>query len=195
MFDSAVDHLIHNVMPSLADYSAAEDALSLAYAADTAPAMWETEARSAKRHAANLAIAIDGLTDRYRNAAGGSKKGIRASVEKFCVWPGTAFRREGCIKRVEGVANAYKHQNLRDLSLPITSDEDVLVVALGYGLDAYGVGKYGGMEVIVREKTGQQWKFLGDAPVAVTAWMQFLNTQGATLPSRPYHFGNLKLYP
>ncbi len=31
-----------------------------------------------------------------------------------------------------------------DSRLPITSDDDVLVVGLGYGLDGFGVGKYGG---------------------------------------------------
>lgn len=61
---------------------------------------------------------------------------------------------------MRGVANAYKHQNLSDPTLPITSDADVLVVGLGYGLD--GVGKFGGVEVIVRESAGPSLKFLGD---------------------------------
>jgi hypothetical protein len=37
-------------------------------------------------------------------------------------------------------------------------------VGLGYGMEAYGVGKYGGPEVIVRDKKGAQWTVLGDAP-------------------------------
>lgn len=35
---------------------------------------------------------------------------------------------------------------LTDPTLPITSDNDVLVVALGYGPDGYGVGKFDGEE-------------------------------------------------
>jgi hypothetical protein len=35
---------------------------------------------------------------------------------------------------VRGVAKAYKHENLTDLTLRITSDADILVVGLGLGL-------------------------------------------------------------
>jgi len=108
-------------MPSAADYSAAEDALSWAYSADATPATWEAAARHAKRYAANLAIALDGLPDRCVMELGSSKKAIRAAVEALCVWPGTAFIRDGCLERMRGVANAYKHENLRDQSLPIAS--------------------------------------------------------------------------
>jgi hypothetical protein len=100
MLDSAVDHLIHNVLSSAADYGAAEIALSQAYATDSAPAMWDTAARDAKRQAAHLAIAIDGLPDRCMTELGASKTAIRASVATLCVWPGTKFVRPGCIEQV-----------------------------------------------------------------------------------------------
>jgi hypothetical protein len=145
--------------------------------------MWETAANLAKptttrRRAAELAIAVDGLTDRCCNELGSSKAYIRKSVTALCVWPGTSLPRPDCIERVRGVANAYKHENLTDKTLPITSASDVLVVALGYGLDAFGVGKYSGVEVIVRDKAGQSWKFLGDAPTAVVGWFPFRSRRG-----------------
>ena len=195
MLDNAVNHFIHNVIPAAAEYSRAETALSQAYAVDAAPATWETAARCAKRHAANLAIAIDGLPDRCVEELTITKAKIRDAVAALCVWPGTECVRSGCIERVRGVANAYKHENLSDPSLPITSASDVLVVGLGYGLESYGVGKYGGVEVIVRDKTGMQWKFLGDAPVAAAGWLRFLSRHGAILPSGPYHVCGLQLHP
>lgn len=195
MLDGAVDHLTRYVLPSAADYDTAEAALSRAYAADTDPATWIAVAWEAKRHAAHLAIAIDGLPDRCTTELGVSKTAVRKSVDALCVWPGTNSARPGCIERMRGVANAYKHENLTDRTLPITSANDVLVVGLGVGLESVGVGKLGGVEVIVRDKTGQHWKFLGDAPVAVAAWMRFLSGHGATLPSGPYRVYGLQLHP
>jgi len=55
--------------------------------------------------------------------------------------PNSMTPRVGALERVRGVANAYKHQNLNDPKLPISSDADVLVVGSGYGVDGYGVGK------------------------------------------------------
>jgi hypothetical protein len=84
---------------------------------------------------------------------------------------------------------------LTDPTLPITSDNDVLVVALGYGLDGYGVGKFDGEEVIIGDKNGQSWTFLGDAPAAIAAWFRFLDSHNATLPNGPYHVSGLKVHP
>lgn len=96
---------------------------------------------------------------------------------------------------MRGVANAYKHQNLSDPTLRIASDADVLVVGLGYGLDGYGVGKFGGAEVIVRETAGTSWKFLGDAPTTIGAWFPFLIVHGAALPSGAYLVCNIQVHP
>jgi hypothetical protein len=194
MLDSAADHLVHNVLPSASEYDAVESALSQAFAPDLPPAAWETEARAAKRHAANLAVAIDGLTDRCFRELGLSKENIREAVSTLCIWPGTEFR-TGAIERIRGVANAYKHENLGDASLPITSDRDVLVVGAGWGVDAWGVGKWSGVEVIVHDKVGKQWKFMGDAPIAINAWMRFLKAHGASLPDIPYKVCGFQLRP
>jgi hypothetical protein len=45
MLETAVYHLLHNVMPAAADYEAAEKALTITYGADPAPANWEVPAR------------------------------------------------------------------------------------------------------------------------------------------------------
>lgn len=189
MLDNAVDHLIHNVLPSAVDYDAAEAALSQAHAADATPSAWEPAGRLAKRRAAELAIAIDGLTDRCERDFGRSTKSIRASVAVYC-----SFRPD-CIERVRGIANAYKHSDLSDASLPISSERDVLVVALGWGIEGYGVGKYGGYEVVIKDKTGKSWKFLGDAPAAIAGWFCFLEHKGAILPSGKYHVCGLQVHP
>jgi hypothetical protein len=194
-----VDHLIRNVLPAADDYNAAERALLVAVAADPTPAAWEAAGWDAKRQAGNLAIAIDGLTDRCAIDLGRSGRGalvaIRSEVAKLCVWPGTNLERAGCIERIRGVANAYKHANLKDRTLPIASDKDVLAVATPYGIDAWGVGKYGGMTVLVRESDGKLRKFLADAPTAVAAWMRFLSGHGAMFPAGPYIVCGLQVYP
>jgi hypothetical protein len=190
----AVDHLIHNVLAAAADYETAERELSEAYLADFSPTAWEGAARIAKRRAAELAIPIDGLTDRCTAELALRKRDIRNAIAALCYWPGTANLRAGAHDRVRGVANAYKHQDLSDPTLPIASDADILVVGLGYGLDGWGVGK-DGVEVLVRERGGEIWKFLGDAPVAISAWFNFLVAHGAVLPAGPHMACGLLVYP
>jgi hypothetical protein len=103
-------------------------------------------------------------------------------------WPGSGAPRSGALARVMGVANVYKHQNLSNPNLPMTSESDVLVIGLGYGLDGWGVGKMGGVEVLVRETSGRMFKFLGDAPVTLAAWLRFLDQHDAALPAGPYEY-------
>jgi hypothetical protein len=83
MLDTVI-HLIHNVLPAAADYDAAENALSVAYVAAPTPAAWEAAGWDAKRRAADLAIAIAGLTDRCAIDLGRSKSAIRSAVAKLC---------------------------------------------------------------------------------------------------------------
>jgi len=194
MLDNAVDQLLHNVLPAAADYDSAEQALTVAFNADESPPAWEAEARTAKRRAAELAIAIDGLTDRVFRELAMTKPGLRANLAALCTWPDTGEPRTGALERVRGVANAYKHRYLTDTSLTITSDADILVVGLGWGLDGWGVGKPSGVEVLVRETGGTAYKFLGDAPVAIAAWFKFLQQHGAVLPPGPFKACNLHVH-
>jgi hypothetical protein len=195
MPQQTLDHLIHNVLPAAADYDDAERELTAAYNADNTQSAWETAARKAKRRAAEVAIAIDGLTDRLHLEVGLSKVSIRNSISALCLWPGTNERRLGAHDRVRGVSNAYKHQDLTDPTLPIASQNDVLAVGLGYGLDGFGVGKYGGVEVLVQERSGSRFKFLGDMPVSIAAWFKFLGSQGATIPSGVHNVCGLQVHP
>jgi hypothetical protein len=190
-----VDHLLHNVLPAAADYAAAEDELSMAYRADPTPAAWEAPARTAKRRAAELAVAIDGLTDRCAAELGISKTAVRKSMAALCFWPSGTSLRAGAHDRVRGVAGVYKHQSLSDPTLPIASDTDVLVVGLGYGLDGFGVGKPRGVGVLAQERSGAKWKFLGDAPVAISAWFKYLAAYGAPLPAQPQTVCGLQVHP
>lgn len=188
-------HLLDNVLASAAEYEAAEAALSSAFQRHSDdPAAWSAEARTAKRKAAELAIAIDGLTDRASIDLKRSKTIVRTSVGALCVWPGGSPR-TGCLGRVRAVANAYKHQDLTDKTLPIASDDDVLVVGLGYGLDGYGVGKFGGVEVIVRETAGTSWKFMGDAPIGILAWFRFIGVKGGRIAGGPHTVCGVRVYP
>jgi len=192
-----LDRLLSDVLPAAADYDEAERELTEAYSADNAAAAWEAAARKAKRRAAELAIAIDGLTDRLAEEAGLSKTAIRTGVTAHCVWPGTAVARAGAHDRVRGVANAYKHRTLTDRTLPIASEDDILVVGLGFGLDGWGVGKFSGVEVLVQERDPMQtrYKFLGDAPTAIAAWFKFLAAQGATIPAGTFNVFGLQVHP
>lgn len=195
MLDKTVDHLINNVLAAAADYDIAEQALTEAYSTDPAPASWDARARAAKRRAAEVAIAIDGLTDRCAAELGRSKSAIRSDISSMCQWPGSGAPRLGAHERVRGVANAYKHHSLSDPSLPITSGDDVLAVGSGWGMDGWGVGKYGGLpEVLVAETAGEQFKFLGDVPVAIAAWLRYLATEGASLPANPIRCCGLQVH-
>lgn len=187
--DDTVGHLAHNVLGAAADYEQAERDLSAAYGADPAPPAWEAGARKAKRRAAELAVAIDGLTDRAAIGLGASKTAVRTRVSALCA------ARPGAFDRVWAAANAYKHKDLTDPRMVVASDDDVLVVGLGYGLDGFGVGKFGGIEVIVRDRTGTSWKFLGDVPAVIGAWFRFLAAEGAVLPDGPVVVCGLQVHP
>ena len=84
------------------------------------------------------------------------------------------------------MANAYKHAGPLRGKHPIASELDVLATGAGYGIDGYGVGKYGGVEVLVTERDGTVRKFLGDVPWAIAGWFQFLESKGAALPPDEY---------
>jgi hypothetical protein len=196
LFEVTVDHLVKNVLPAAGDYGIAENALTQAFCKDTTPATWEAAARTAKRRAAEVAIAIDGLTDRCFVEVNRTKSAVRNDISALCVLPGTSVSRVGAHDRVRGVSNAYKHQTLHDSTLPIASDNDVLVVGSGWGVDGYGVGKFGGPpEVLVVETSGQKWKFLGDVPTAIAAWFRFLAANGAILPPGPFVSCGLQVHP
>jgi hypothetical protein len=132
-------HLLNNVIPAARDYEQAEDELTRAFARNPDPNSWAEEAQRAKRRAAEVAIAIDGLADRAASALGLTPDEVRAQVGHRSVIGGTA--RPGCIDRVCAVANAYKHSGPLRAKHPINSESDVLGTGAGYGTDGYGVGR------------------------------------------------------
>jgi hypothetical protein len=191
MLAKTVDHLVNDVIASAKDYDAAERALTDAWERTKDLAQCGAEAREAKRRAAQVAIAIDGLADRAKDELGISIDQVRTQVAALCEIDGT--KRDGCLDRVRGVANAYKHQSLNDPRLPILSNDDVLAAGLGYGLDGYGIGKCSGVEIIVHEKGGDRWKFLGDVPWAIAGWFRYLRYHGATIPPARYEACSLRV--
>ena len=140
--DSVLNHLLHNVLPAARDYEAAEDELSLAFNQNPDPMSWEQQGQHAKRRAAEVAIAIDGLVDRTAKALGLSTGKVRRQVASHCRIDG--FPRPECIERVRAVANAYKHAVLDHEMLPITSESDVLATGPGYGSMAMASEKSAG---------------------------------------------------
>jgi hypothetical protein len=181
MLKRTLDHLLTNVLPAAVEYDAAESRLSDAFnAANGNEAKYRAEANSAKRRAADIAVAIDGLADRAAKALHTSPNAIRRQVSALCTISGV--HRTECLARVCAVANAYKHDVLNDPKHPIRSDDDILVVGAGYGVDGYGLGKYGGVEVIVHAKNDGSWKFLADVPYSIAGWVAFLKRNGVTLP-------------
>jgi hypothetical protein len=108
---------------------------------------------------------------------------VRSRVAALCILGGV--HRDGALERVSGAANAYKHGQLNDKRHPITSDGDILAVGAGFGVDGFGIGKFGGVEVMLMLKDGTQRKFLGDVPYSIAGWLSFLKSNGATLPHPP----------
>jgi hypothetical protein len=186
-----LNHLMSNVLAAALEYHAAEGALSRAHETGH----WDEEAVTAKRKAAELAVAIDGLADRASLESKIAIDKIRVDVSALCFWPGSNSVRQEAFERVHGVANAYKHSKLYKPTHVIDSFEDVLTVGLGYGLDGYGVGKFSGVEVLVRDKSGRSWKFLGDVPIVVSAWFRYLGNAGTALPGDTFHVCGIKVHP
>lgn len=177
-------HLLNNVLPAAREYEAAELALSEAYALSRNRALCRDEAQCAIRKAGELAIAIDGLTDRRAEEVSLSKKAIRSAVDLECGFADPPVLRP-CLDRIRAIANAYKHGQLNDPTLPIDNEDAIVAVGSGYGIDGYGVGKYGGPEVLINLRNGQTRKFLGDAPAAILGWVKYLRKQGANLAGHP----------
>jgi hypothetical protein len=192
MLAGTLKHLLDNALPAARDYERAEEELSAAFARDADPGSWAAEGQHAKRRAAEVAIAIDGLADRAGSALGLTPDDIRAQVSAHCVVGGA--HRPGCIERVCAVANAYKHAGPLRPKHPIASDSDVLATGAGYGLDAFGVGKFGGVEVLVNQKDGSIRKFLADVPWAIAGWFRFLGMHGAAIPAEDYVVCNLRVH-
>ena len=182
MLQRAIDHFLKHVLPAANDYDSAEKALSDAFsAAGEDQARCQIEADAAKRRAADVAVAIDGLADRAAKALGTTPNVVRVEVSALCTI-GTNLR-EGCINRVCAVANVYKHDELRDPKHLIRSDDDVLVVGAGYGIDGFGLGKFSGIEVMVHQTNGEQRKFLADVSYSIAGWVAFFKKHGGQLPA------------
>jgi len=192
MLAEALNHLLNNVLPAARDYERAEEELSAAFARNAEPQSWITEGQQAKRRAAEVAIAIDGLADRAAPALGLTPDEVRRKVGQRCILD-TAHR-PGCIDRVCAVANAYKHAGPLRTKHPITSESDVLATGAGYGVDAFGAGKFSGVEVLVNQKDGTVRKFLADVPWAVAGWFRFLADHGAAIPSEDYVLCSLRVH-
>ncbi|MCW1839770.1 hypothetical protein [Prosthecomicrobium hirschii] len=189
-----MSHLIDNALPAAADYFVAEQELSAAYEAGQSDlSACRLEADKAKRLAAQVAIAIDGLADRAGHALQLRPSEVRQQVGPLCLL-GTS-QRIGCIERVRAVADAYKHDELSNPQHPIRSNDDVLVVAPGFGIDGYGVGKLDAVEVMVHQINGELWKVLGDVPAAIRGWLNFLSSHGATLNVSDITVCGVKVWP
>lgn len=184
MLNSAVNHLLANVIPAAKDYARAETELSATFDDNADPSHWEIAGQHAKRRAAEVALAIDGLADRAANDLGIAPDDVRNAVAQLCVIDGTA--RPGSIERVCAVANAYKHAGPLRGRHPIASESNILAAGAGFGIDGCGVGKWGGIEVLVTERDGTARKFLGEVPWAIAGWFKFLGGQGAALPPDEY---------
>ena len=88
---------------------------------------------------------------------------------------------------------------LTDTSLPISSINDVLVVGLGFGLDGYGVGKFGDVEVIVHgwfnvqphvRQIGGTFEGTVNKQLLRASWTNVFDRSMVSVvtPSRPFSF-------
>jgi hypothetical protein len=55
---------------------------------------------------------------------------------------------------------------------PIRTQVDVVVDG-GFGTDGWGLGKFGGIEVLVDQRDGKKCEFLTDVPYAIAGWLNF----------------------
>jgi hypothetical protein len=100
MLQRTLNHLLKNVLPAANDYDKAEGTLSAAFSAGGGDrAKSHAEADVAKRRAAEVAVAIDGLADRAANALGTTPTSVRAQVSALCA-VATILRQQGCLDRV-----------------------------------------------------------------------------------------------
>lgn len=181
MLNETVQHLLNSVIPSAREYEAAEHELSMKFSSVNQDlSQCKSEGETAKRKAAQLAVAIDGLVDRASIELSLTKKEIRSEVEKLSRL--SDVDRIDAVARINSVANAYKHFELNDPKRLVNSYNDVLYVGAGFGVDGYGVGKFGGPEVIITTNDNTKWKFLGDVTAAIKGWFQYLSSHNTELP-------------
>lgn len=178
---TALEQLIEVVLPAADEYFSAEEAAS--DAAGGAVAL---------RKAIALCVPMTKLIEIASSEFHLEPAKVRSLVQAECHFPGGADR-PGCIERIRAVAAAARHPELSDQSLPITSEDDVIFHGAGWGIDGFGVGKYGGLETLIREKGGQVFKFLGDVPCAVQGWSSFLSKQAVAMPGVVHKVCNLPI--
>jgi len=176
---TALEQLVQVVLPAAEEYFAAEEAAS-----DTATG--DVAVRKALALCVPMTKLIEISVEEFHLAPAK----VRLLVQAGCCFPGGA-ERPGCIERIRAVAAAARHPALSDQSLPITSEDDVIFHGAGWGIDGFGIGKYGGLETLIREKSGQVFKFLGDVPCAVQGWSNFLSSQGVVMPGTVHKVCNL----
>jgi hypothetical protein len=82
MLTKTVDHLVNDVIAAAKDYDTAERQLTDAWNRTGDLAKCDAEAREAKRRAAQVAIAIDGLADRAHLLGSVSEPALQAT--SFC---------------------------------------------------------------------------------------------------------------
>lgn len=167
-------HFGQEVLPRVTAYGRAENKLSDAarnHGFDK-DAIESIEACSA---AFDLAVALDGLADRLAHERDlPNRRAALAEVRPLCRF--ATVPRPEALYRNTGIAVAYKHYSVSDPNLPVNGLEDILCAGLGYGLDGFGVGKIDGPEVIVWDRGGIGWKYLGDAAAVLAGWSMMLST-------------------
>jgi hypothetical protein len=185
VFANVLNHLMANVLPAARDYEQAEIELSKAFERNPDPKSWEQESQRAKRRAAEVSLAIDGLADRAAAVLAVVPDTVRSRVVPFCEIDGV--KRDGCIERICAIANAYKHSGPLNAKHPINSESDILATGAGYGIDAFGSGKFSGVEVLVNQRDGTTRKVLADVPYSIAGWFRFLAGLGVSLPPEENH--------
>jgi hypothetical protein len=91
MLTETLNHLLNNVLPAARDYERSEEELPAAFGRNADARSWVMEGQQAKRRAAEVAIAIDGLADRAASALGLMPDEVRKQVGQRSIL-GTAHR-------------------------------------------------------------------------------------------------------
>lgn len=181
----AVDRFESRVLPTAIDYEIAEIALSEAIE-EGSEAVVHNARREVLRRGMQLASAIQNFVDYTLDAAGFSSKSVLIERLDQLTWfePGGDLR--ACFWRLNAAANVEKHSGRKSDRI-IRDENDVLVVGAGFGVDGFGVGKFGGEELLLNSSDGKTYKFIGDAAAALLAGARYLTEAGypPELPSHP----------
>jgi hypothetical protein len=161
------------VLPALAEYWAAETALTAALNEGDAAAI-SAARQLAMRRARAAANELHHFAD-FAAAKNSLKLDLmRSAVAAHCTFL-RSTNKVADIALLRATADAFKHNHLNRANAMVTGSDAIIASATGYSMLYYGEGKYGGAEqVIVTAKDNTQRALSSILQNAADAWRRYL---------------------